>query len=179
MTLPNGFMYYPKFSYLDVGVSDIPWEAPKDRWDPKHNRKVAGRPSQLFGSSEFTYAGKTLNPMPWDTVDNIDLLRLRLEKFFGVTFAYCLAGLYEDHTIGIPMHRDEVNSDDSLIVSISYGPTRLFQVQDAGNQIHNMLLNSGDMVVMTGYSQVNTQHAVPPMATPCGPRVNLTFRTER
>ena len=178
-----GISHYPFWArdMEEVTANDIHWLDPVTRWDPRHNREVVGRPTQGFGEAEFSYAGKTINPRPWNDNPKIDALRRKLERFLGVEFYFCLVGLYEDHTIGIPMHHDEIDHDDDIIASISFGATRVFEMQPVVSTLplQRFILESGDLVIMTGENQRLAQHAVPPVSTPCGPRVNLTFRTKR
>ena len=178
-----GISYYPQWAsdMEEVGMNDVHWLDPVTRWDSRHNRKVVGRPTQGFGSDEFSYAGKTINPRPWEDNYQINAIKEKLERFLGVEFYFCLVGLYEDHTIAIPMHHDEIEHDDDVIASISFGASKVFEIQpvQSGLPLQRYLLNSGDLVIMTGENQRLCQHAVPPMATPCGPRENLTFRTKR
>ena len=177
-----GVSYYPKWVQdIVVSPSDIAWLNPTNRWDPRHERMIRGRPSQGYGEAAFSYAGKTINPLPWESNDKVNELRKRLEKFLGYDFYFCLAGLYEDNTIGIPMHHDEIEHDDDVIVSLSFGATRIFEMKECYDtaQMKRFVLEEGDLVIMTGHNQRIAQHGVPATETPCGPRVNLTFRTKR
>ena len=178
-----GISYYPKWcSDITLNSSEIPWLEPTNRWDPKHERMISGRPTQGYGDAPFSYAGKTINPLPWANNSKVSELKARLEKFLNVEFYFVLVGLYEDNTVGIPMHHDEIEHDDDIIVSLSFGDTRVFEMQPttAGNvPVKRYLLEEGDLVIMTGKNQRLAQHAVPPMETPCSSRVNLTFRTKR
>lgn len=174
----DGIQYYPKFSKATFTPNDIPWRMPQVRFDPKTNRMLQGRPSQGYGSEPFAYAGKHMDPLPWEANDKINSLRKGLESFFHVEFYFCLCGLYEDNTVAIPEHRDEIDRDDDIIVSLSYGATRLFQVQGPGNVVENYIVEDGDMIVMDGRSQGISTHSVPAIAHATGPRVNLTFRTK-
>lgn len=177
-----GVSYYPKWVQdITVTPSDIAWLEPVDRFDPRHLRMIRGRPSQGYGSAEFSYAGKTINPLPWDANPKVNELRERLERFLGVEFYFCLCGLYEDHTVSIPMHHDEIEHDDDVIVSLSFGATRIFEMKETydTSPLKRFILEEGDLVIMTGKNQRIAQHAVPSQETPAGPRVNLTFRTKR
>lgn len=177
-----GVSYFPKWvTDISITPSDIAWLEPTNRFDPRHQRMIKGRPSQGYGVADFSYAGKTIRPLPWECNDKITELKKRLEKFLGVEFYFCLCGLYEDHTVGIPMHHDEIEHDDDVIVSLSFGATRLFEMKETYDTapLKRYILEEGDLVVMTGKNQRIAQHAVPEQETPAGPRVNLTFRTKR
>ena len=158
---------------------DIAWLEPTNRYDERHQRYITGRPSQGFGDEAFAYAGKEIDPLPWHSHMYVNQLKARLERDLGVDFYFCLAGLYADETIGIPYHHDEIESDDDLIVSLSFGATRLFQNRkDSDGWVDSYIVENGDLMVFDGHSQRVSQHGVPALSSPCGPRINLTFRTK-
>ena len=175
-----GISHFPKWDDKTVVTpEDIIWNEPVNRYDERHGRYITGRPSQGYGTHDFEYAGKNISPLPWEASDKILDLKGRLEDFVGVKFYFCLAGLYESNEVGIPMHHDEIESPTDVIVSLSYGATRIFELQPIdGSPLQRFVLEEGDLVIMTGRNQELCQHGVPELETPCGPRVNLTFRTK-
>lgn len=178
----QGITYYSQWSDMRVKPKDIYWNAPVTRWDPKTQRELIGRPSQGYGDAPFAYAGKHMDPLPWEANQVINSIKLELERFTGEEFYFCLCGLYENNQISIPHHKDEINDDDDIIASVSFGASRIFEVKHLnadGLPPVQYLLNDGDLIIMDGASQRVTSHAVPALETPCGERVNLTFRTKR
>lgn len=171
----NGTIYFPQ-EFANVPTPVIPWNKPENRM--KDGKMITGRPAQGYGDDPFTYANKTLVPLPWIENEEILLIRNILEDMLGVEFYYCLCGLYTDNTVGIPYHSDEIENDEDLIVSVSFGATRPFYVKSLRTgEEKAYYLAHGDLVVMTGASQRTHEHAVPPVQQECGERVNLTFRT--
>ena len=111
-------------------------------------------------------------------------------------FTFCLCGLYQNGSVSIPHHSDTVPTLDDIVVSISFGSTRLFEwyeydqdIKDRSDtsetcvkkiepvEIRRFLLEDGDVFIFDGNSQMRSTHAVPPIEQSSGERVNLTFRT--
>ena len=64
-----------------------------------------------------------------------------------------------------------------LVASISLGATRRFRLREReGRGSCGIDLEHGSLLVMSGATQRNWLHAVPPTARTVGPRINLTFR---
>lgn len=177
----EGITYYPGWTEENVSPSDIYWNQPVIRWDSKTQRELIGRPSQGYGDAPFSYAGKHMDPLRWNANQKILEIKHDLEMFTGESFYFCLCGLYQDNSVAIPHHSDEIEDDDDIIASVSFGHSRIFSVKDITADAlpeKHYLLHHGDLMIMNGRSQRTTTHAVPAMETPCGPRVNLTFRTK-
>jgi alkylated DNA repair dioxygenase AlkB len=90
-----------------------------------------------------------------------------------------LANLYRNGADRLGFHRDSEPElgPEPLIASVSLGATRRFRFrarQGAGTL--GLELSHGSLLVMTGATQRNWLHAVPPTARTVGPRINLTFR---
>jgi alkylated DNA repair dioxygenase AlkB len=139
---------------------------------------IIGRPTKGFGDVDFAYAGKDLVSEPWESNETVNDIRLKLESMLGCKFAHCLAGLYEDETVSIPFHRDEIQGVGDLIVSVSLGATRDFLVRvNETQRVNKIILVHGDVVVMDYDSQQESEHCVP-LGVMQGPRINLTYRTK-
>lgn len=169
-----------RFFQYDFEDVNCTWEPTVDRWDPKHERFITGRPYTGFGTAPFEYAGKTVNPHPFSRHFVINNIREDLEKELGVEFYFCLVGLYVDNTVGIPYHHDEIEHDDDIIASVSFGATRTFRNRmDETGEVTEYSLTNGDLLVFDGASQRVSMHDVPAQDRPSGPRINLTYRTAR
>ena len=64
------------------------------------------------------------------------------------------------------------------ILSLSLGAARDFQwrLQGTTETLGTVALGDGDVATMEGLFQKHYKHAVPACDSPCGPRINLTFR---
>ena len=174
-------------------------------WDEPETREyngihVIGRPTRGFGDKPFEYAGKFMEPEPWDT-DNMEFYKAVAEDLAShatgrkVKFTFCLCGLYKSGYVTIPHHSDTVPTLDDIVLSFSFGAPRLFEwntyVEDIKKEsntseistcYHNRdettryLLSHGDALIFDGHSQMRSTHAVPKLEN-VGERINLTFRS--
>mmetsp|Transcript_135193 Transcript_135193/g.328593 ORF Transcript_135193/g.328593 Transcript_135193/m.328593 type:complete len:669 (+) Transcript_135193:3-2009(+) len=98
----------------------------------------------------------------------------------------CNLNLYEDGAHSVAWHADDEGLfqgtvDDCLIISLSLGHARRFQLKPAedseGDGITSLLLSGGDLCTMEGMTQKHYFHRVPKeRGDSVGPRVNLTWR---
>jgi alkylated DNA repair dioxygenase AlkB len=66
---------------------------------------------------------------------------------------------------------------EPLIASLNLGATRRFRIRPrGGGPSVGVDLESGSLLLMSGRSQADYQHAVPKTRRPVGLRINLTFR---
>jgi alkylated DNA repair dioxygenase AlkB len=181
-----------------------------DHWDEPNTREyggvqVVGRPTRGFGDSPFEYAGKHMNPEPWDT-ENMEFYKDIAEDLAThamnrkIKFTFCLCGLYKSGQVSIPHHTDTVPTLDDIVLSFSFGAPRVFEWNEYGYDIkkesntsetleHRLkiwedkpiqttryLLSHGDALIFDGHSQMRSTHAVPKLEN-VGERINLTFRS--
>jgi alkylated DNA repair dioxygenase AlkB len=153
----------------------LPWE--------RHRITVYGRSldaprmSCWIGDAAYTYSGTRFEPHPWPAA--LDRVRERLERELDAGFNSVLANLYRDGNDRLGFHRDSEPElgPEPLIASISLGATRRFRLREReGRGSFGIDLEHGSLLVMSGATQRNWLHAVPPTARPVGPRINLTFR---
>jgi alkylated DNA repair dioxygenase AlkB len=65
------------------------------------------------------------------------------------------------------------------IASLSYGATRTLIFKHKRRKdipIKTLKLTTGSLLLMKGTTQRNWNHGINKEASPCGPRINLTFR---
>ena len=179
----------PEFEY---------WDEPETR--EYNGVQVIGRPTRGFGDSPFEYAGKFMEPEPWDT-DNMNFYKDIAEELAShttgrkVKFTFCLCGLYKSGYVTIPHHSDTVPTLDDVVLSFSFGAPRVFEWNEYGYDIKEesntskieiygtqtkttarYLLSHGDALIFDGHSQMRSTHAVPKLEN-VGERINLTFRS--
>ena len=184
--------------YTYQHLDDEEWDAPVER--EYNGKKIMGRSTQAFGESSFEYAGKLYEPKPW--TDKMYNIKLKAEELVSdwidreVDFTFCLAADYPSGHDSIPHHSDTVPTLDDLVVSISFGATRLLEWREYGKEIKKetntsktphssqlgtyitsrYILEYGDVMIFNGHSQMHSTHAVP-KCRQVGRRVNLTFRS--
>jgi alkylated DNA repair dioxygenase AlkB len=176
--LPDGFTYIPgAFSdlVLDDFVSRLDWQQKTITFYGKTS--PLPRLTTMYGAA-YTYSGvhHPARPLP----DLLEALRGRVEALTNLDgFNSVLGNLYQDgsHTVG--WHSDdETTHTKTQIASVSLGATRRFRIRSKADRSLTWALElaHGDLLLMTGNSQVDYQHMVPRTNQVVGPRVNLTFR---
>ncbi len=125
----------------------------------------------------YRYSGLTLAPKAWPPV--LRELRVRLEAHCGAGFNSVLCNAYRDGQDSMGWHADDEPELGPLplIASLNFGATRRFRIRPKGGGASvGVELQSGSLLLMSGRSQADYQHAVPKTRRPVGPRINLTFR---
>ena len=179
----------------------VAWDEPTVR--RFGGKKVYGRPTKGYGTSEFNYAGKLYKPEPWTI--QMKYIKTKAEDWASeimnrpIEFTFCLCGLYETGDDSIPHHSDTVPTLDDVVLGISFGGTRVLEwnnylkeikkdtntsqldtVFEQGNvyipETDRFLLEEGDVYMFDGHSQMKSTHSIPPLIG-CQRRTSLTFRS--
>ena len=105
-------------------------------------------------------------------------IRTIVEKTTGQIFDYVLVHIYTSGKAKISWHFD-TEALNSPIASVSLGASRKFRLKEKGRKKgwdHEIVLNSGDLLVMNKGCQQKYLHCVPAELKVKEPRINLTFR---
>jgi len=164
--------------YFKKLMSNIEWKNDQAKMFGKliiTKRKVA-----WYGDSEFeyTYSNTTKLALPW-TPELLELKKL-IEVRTGETFNSCLLNLYHNGSEGMAWHSDGEKDlkKNGAIGSMSFGAERKFVFKHkATKETVSLVLEHGSLLIMTGTTQKNWLHRLPPTKLVSTPRVNLTFRT--
>ena len=105
-------------------------------------------------------------------------LKEKIEVTTGTKFQVCVCIYYPNGNTGVSFHSDMVAyGDTSIIPSISIGEEREFQLKEKATQdIFEIKLEEGSMIVMGENCQKNYEHALPTNPKYKNARINLTFR---
>lgn len=138
-------------------------------------RKVAWYADKPFS---YTYSKITKTAELWLPV----LLELKtmVEQICGETFNSCLLNLYHDGSESMAWHSDAEKDlkRNGAIGSLSFGAERKFLFKHKKTkETVPIFLQHGSLLVMSGATQRNWLHRLPPTTTVRTPRINLTFRT--
>lgn len=172
----------------DVSLADvrdaITWSQQSIRI---YGRQVAQpRLTSWMGEAAYTYSGRRHEPAPLPPL--VAALRMSAELHTGARFNSVLANLYRDGSDSVAWHADDEPElgIEPVIASLSLGAPRAFKIRRwsevnpsarrARVDSWTIELGHGDLLVMSGPSQRDYQHAVPKIARAVEPRVNLTFR---
>jgi alkylated DNA repair dioxygenase AlkB len=140
------------------------------------------RLSAWYGNrdSVYTYSGISLQPRPW----NQTLLNLKagVESQLGRNFNSVLLNYYRDQRDSMGMHSDDESElgKQPVIASLSLGEERILLLRHRYRKelgTFKLPLPSGSLLIMKGDTQSHWKHGIAKQNHPCGPRVNLTFRT--
>lgn len=136
----------------------------------------------LYGDSgmKYDYSGISLHPLPW--TDLLREIKRRIEDCTEETFNAVFLNLYRDHNDSMGFHSDDERElgKNPVIASLTFGATRTFLLKHKFKKelpLVKVPLESGTVLLMKGATQHNWKHGINKQTTPCGPRVNLTFRT--
>jgi alkylated DNA repair dioxygenase AlkB len=138
-------------------------------------RKVAWYGDECF---DYKYSGVTKKAALW--TKDLAVLKSIAESTTGATYNSCLLNLYHDGAEGMAWHSDAEKTllENGAIASLSFGAERKFSFKHkiTGETI-SLILHNGSLLLMTGVTQKNWLHRLPPTKQKFGPRINLTFRT--
>ena len=158
--------------------AQVPWEV--------HRIRIFGREvdsprlSCWIGDPDasYVYSRTRFEPRPW--LPALLELRERLHADTGARFNSVLANLYRSGADAMGWHADDEPELGArpVIASLSLGASRRFLLRHRRERDRRMALDlpHGSLLLMSGDTQANWQHALPRTARPAGPRINLTFR---
>ena len=182
LPLPPGFVHVSRWlpqSEADHAFADLTASLP---WQQR-TLVIGGRPvltprlTCWVGPEPFRYSGGVEPTHPWTpTLSN---LGKRAGDFAGVEFNSVLANLYRNGGDSMGTHRDDEPEFGPLpvIASINLGASRDFVIiHEHTRERHVIALDHGDLLVMSGRSQLDWRHSVPRRARVTEPRINLTYR---
>ena len=136
----------------------------------------------LYGDpgKRYDYSGIALHPLPW--TDLLREIKRRIEDCTEASFNAVFLNLYRDHNDSMGFHSDDERElgKNPTIASVTFGATRTFVLKHKFNgelATVKVPLTAGTVLLMKGSTQHNWKHGINKQTAPCGPRVNLTFRT--
>lgn len=172
----------PPHVVMNQLIAEVPWRA--------ENIVVWGRtypqPRLIawYGDAgmNYTYSGLQLTPLPW-TETLLDI-KSRVEAVTRTDFNSVLLNYYRDHRDSMGLHSDDEPElgEQPILASLSLGEERIFILKhkrDKALKPVRLKLPSGSLLLMKGDTQRYWKHGIDKEARPCGPRVNLTFRSIR
>lgn len=162
----------------------------KGAWSgsPEVPRRVAWYTDESLSDLPYQYSGLMYLPTvfpPW-----MQEIRKRVCELCGVAAEdfpnSCNVNIYTDHTAEVGWHSDDEVmfqslTNDTRIISFSLGSARPFnwRLQGTTETVGSVPLGDGDIMTMEGRFQKHYKHSVLASDTPCGARINFTFRWVR
>ena len=168
----ESFLTPPEAETLLASVQGLSWTRGKFRGH------VVPREEVWIGPYAYKFSGRTLEPASW--TPEVEAIRDRIRARFGGDYNSVLLNRYANAQDSVSWHSDDEQKMDSNhpIASLSLGASRVFLVRPITDKkaVQSYILTSGSLLVMPAGFQQRCQHCVPKSQTPCGSRVNLTFR---
>jgi alkylated DNA repair dioxygenase AlkB len=169
----------PATSILQELIEKTPWRSETVTvWGKKY---LQPRLIAWYGDEgkSYSYSGIDLAPLPWTQT----LLEVRetVQHLANEQFNSVLLNYYRDHRDSMGFHSDDEPDlgPAPTIASLSLGASRTFilkhKTRPELKQVR-LELPSGSLLLMKGQTQKFWRHGIDKLSTPCGPRVNLTFR---
>ncbi|MGH8525947.1 MAG: alpha-ketoglutarate-dependent dioxygenase AlkB family protein [Gammaproteobacteria bacterium] len=164
------------FQYLSDGAD---WR--QDRITLFGRTLNSPRLTAWYGEPGVTYAYSGLSLVAAGWLAGLLGIRERVGQAAGTRFNSVLLNLYRNEADSMGWHSDDEPSlgPNPVIGSVSFGATRTFQLQHKRRKTSQSVidLSNGSLLLMSGSTQHHWRHRVPKSNVPCGPRINLTFRT--
>ena len=136
----------------------------------------------LYGDSgnRYDYSGLTLHPLPW--TDLLREIKRRIEDCTEARFNAVFLNLYRHHNDSMGFHSDDEKElgKNPVIASLTFGAMRVFRLKHRFKKelpVVKIPLDAGTVLLMKGETQHFWKHGIDKQKEPCGPRINLTFRT--
>lgn len=187
--LPNAeISYWPQFfstekaeALFTLLYEKTPWQ--QDAIQVFGKTHPQPRLTCLYGNEgkPYGYSGIVMQPHKWNPV--LMYIKNEVEQVCNAMFTTVLLNLYRNGQDSNGWHADNERElgRNPLIASVSFGATRMFQLQH--NSIkearHKLMLENGSLLIMGGETQHFWKHQIPKTNKPVGPRINLTFRIIR
>lgn len=128
--------------------------------------------------ASYVYSRVRFEPRPWPPA--LAALRARVDEASGVAMNSVLANLYRSGQDAMGWHSDDEPELGArpVIASLSLGATRRFRFRHRRDHSKTFAIElpHGSLLLMSGDTQANWQHALPRTARTVAPRLNLTFR---
>ena len=138
-----------------------------------YGRKVkVPRKSFFYGDDGLNYRYTGIDHFGRGWPSELLNLKSQIEKQSHYEFNFCLVNYYRMGLDYMGWHKDNEQSSERLIASLSLGVPRKFRIR-SDKKIEDMLLDNGSLLIFDGY----LEHTLPRMTKVNQPRINLTFRT--
>lgn len=111
----------------------------------------------------------------------VDEIRTALSAHYEMSFRGLFCNYYETGQDSVAWHADRIGRTeiDPLVAIVSLGGPRTFRMRpQSGGSSHQVVLASGDLLVMGGATQHHWEHAIPKAAHATA-RMSVTMRASR
>lgn len=171
--------FYPNF--VDQPEPLTAWLSTEVEWQDETitlfgKRQKVPRQVAWFGDAGLDYRYSGLPHLAQGWPPPLQQLRLELEDKLGLAANFVLANRYRSGSDYMGWHRDDEPGQSSTVVSVSFGATRRFRLEDPegieGKERQAFDLGAGSLLLHPG----GWRHTLPKTAKPVAERFNLSFR---
>jgi alkylated DNA repair dioxygenase AlkB len=167
---------WPPEQVLACLIAETDWRAESiTLWGKTHAQP---RLTAWYGEARYRYSGMTLEPQPFTDLQLA--IKAAVEQATGRRYNSVLLNYYRDERDSMGFHSDdEVElGPEPAIASVSFGAPRTFILKHKRlPRTVKLALGDGSLLLMAGTLQRHWRHGINKQSAPCGPRVNLTFRS--
>ncbi len=186
----GALQYFPEWidggaadRYFSVFLNEVSWTQPEIRVYGQMRR--IPRLQAWYGDkgAQMSYSGALFEPQPW--LPALKKIKNEIELLCGHSFNSVLVNRYRSGLDSVGWHADDEEElgGNPIIASVSLGASRMFSLRPKSPELGNasfkkrdLLLNHGDLMVMSGSTQEFWHHAVLKDKMAPGERINLTYR---
>lgn len=166
---------YPPEQVMRRLLDETDWRHEQVRvWGKLH---MQPRLTAWHGEASYRYSGKTFHPLPFTPLQLH--IKQAVEHATGRRFNSVLLNYYRDQHDSMGFHADDERElgPDPAVASVSFGAPRTFILKHRRlPKTVKLALGDGCLLLMAGTLQQHWLHGINKERTPCGPRINLTFR---
>lgn len=167
---------WPPEQVLARLIAETDWRAEAiTLWGKTHPQP---RLTAWYGEARYRYSGMTLEPQPFTDLQLA--IKDAVEQATGRRYNSVLLNYYRDERDSMGFHSDDEPElgPEPAIASVSFGAPRTFILKHKRlPRTVKLALGDGSLLLMAGTLQRHWRHGINKQSTPCGPRVNLTFRS--
>jgi alkylated DNA repair dioxygenase AlkB len=168
----ESFLTTAEADALLAALQSLPWTR------GKFMGHAVPREEVWIGPYAYQFSGRAIEPARWTA--EIEAVKEKIRAHYSGDYNSVLLNRYANERDSVSWHSDDEPEMDSEnpIASLSLGASRAFLIRRVSSKkpVQTYVLTSGSLLVMPPGFQQRYQHCVPKSKTPCGPRVNLTFR---
>lgn len=137
------------------------------------------RLSRFYADSgiSYVYSQQEFTGLKW--TNELGELRNQIQELTATSFNSALVNYYRNGIDSMGLHADNEPElgKNPTIASMNYGASRKMVFRKNGTKEKlEVILNHGDLLIMSGSLQHNWKHEIPKQRKVLEPRLNITFR---
>lgn len=177
--IPNFYSNTMANSIFNELKNTVPWQEDEIKLFGKIHKQP--RLTAFYAINGQSYSYSNIKMKPHKFTDILTDIKSDIESVTDHLFTSVLLNLYRSGGDSNGWHADNEKElgTNPVIASLSLGASRTFKIKHRTlkNEMPNLILDHGSLLVMKGAMQHHWLHQVPKTKQKVGERINLTFRT--